>query len=600
VFGCLASFSWAARLRSLALALFATGLVATPLAGQVTDSTAVPDTVQADTTQADTTGPVLLPRLPSHVIAGPLPIGSRIVFNADSLDWLDAETLADLLLRVPGAYIARGGSYGQPEVMMRGGRGARALEIYWDGLPLHPIGRDSIYADATRVPLAFLERVEVLYRPSGLRVDLVSRRHATRATRSVVRVQRVGTDGAGYRGLLLHRYASGLGLTVGADANDTPGTTPVGGFQGLDLWLRLEYLPRPGVGAAAQYWLAATERPGGQLPSGGTIVGRDFTNRYQQLTMFVDRTVDGRGLRIDGIVGSTSSSGDSGVEKNTLRHAALLGTYRQSTWSATGAVRFQSERAPTTVELGLGWTPLTPLTLAARLESAHYEGGRSGRHLLGSASLAMPLGFWLRGAVELGDAPQAPALLADTAQQTLDAGAFVGWRARWARLEAGLTRRDAYPPLPPPELDLIESLSPTPTSDYVTVQGSVSPLGGLTLGGWFEHPLTGGADFAPPYHGLATASFRSKFWRTFPSGAFDLHLAVQLESWSTGTAGINESGPIELRGASFINVLAQIEIAGFQLYWHMRNFTAVQETFVPGYPYGRAQQRFGALWTFDN
>lgn len=594
--GCSASFSWAARLRSPSLAASATWVIAVGLAGQVPDSTAVRDTVQADTTK-----PVLLPSLPSHVISGPLPVGSRIVFSPDSLDWLDAETLADLLLRIPGAFIARGGSYGQPEVPMRGGRGARALEIFWDGLPLPPVGRDSIYADATRVPLAFLERVEVLYRPSSLRVDLVSRRHSARATRSVVRVQRVDNDGAGYRGLLLHRYASGLGLSVGADANDTPGSTAAGNFQGLDLWFRLEYLPRSGIGAAAQYWLAATERPGGDLPSGGAIVGRDVTTRYQQLTMFVDRTVDGQGLRVDGIVGSTSSSGDSGVEKITLRHAALLGAYRRPTWSASGALRFQSERVPTAVELGLGWTPVTPLTLAARFESAHYDGGRSGRRALGSASLMLPLGFWLRGAVDLGDGPEAPTLLSDTAQQTFDAGAFVGWRARWARLEAGLTRRDGYAPLPPPELDLIDGLSPSPVSDYVTVQGSVSPIGGLAIGGWFEHPLQGGADFAPPYHGLATASFRSKFWRTFPSGAFDLHLAVQLESWSTGTAGTDASGGrIELPGASFINVLAQIEIAGFQLYWHLRNSSAAEQTFVPGYPYGRALQRFGALWIFDN
>jgi len=561
----------------------------------VPDSTAVPDSAQADTS-----GPALLPRLPTQVIAGPLPIGSRIVFTSDSLDWLDTETLADLLLRVPGAYVARGGSYGQPEVPMRGGRGARSLEIFWDGLPLDAIGRDSLYADATRVPLAFVEQVEVLYRPAGLRVDLVSRRHAARETRSVVRVQRVGNDGAGYRGLLLHRYASGLGLTLGADANDTPGTTPVGSYQGLDLWFRLEYLPHPGIGAAAQYWLATTERPGGALPSGGTIVGRDYTRRYQQLMLFVDRTVEGQGLRIDGIVGSTSSNGDSGVEKITLRQVALLGTYRRTTWSASGGVRFESERTPIAVELGLGWTPVTPLTIAARFDAARYAGDRAGHRLLGSASLSMPLGFWLRGSVDLGDLPQAPSLLSDSAQRTVDAGGFLGWQSGWARLEAGLTRRDAYTPLAAPELGQIEEMTPSPVADFVTVQGSVSPVGGLRLGGWFEHPLADGPDFAPPYHGVTTASFRSKFWRTFPSGAFDLHLAVQLESWSAGTAGRNVGGPVELPGASFFNVLVQIEIAGFQLYWHMRNINGSRRSYVPGYPYGQALQRFGARWVFDN
>lgn len=599
MFGSSASFSWRARGRSPALAtITVAALAAATLAGQEPDSAAAA-VQEADSAAADT-AVTLVPRLPTQAIPGPLPIGSRIVFTTDSLAWLGAETLADLLARVPGVYVARGGAYGQPEVPMLGGRGARTVEIYWDGVPLDPLGRDSLYADATRVPLAFVERVEVLYRPTTLRVDLVSERHAARATKSVVRIQRGEFDGAGYRGLFLHRYASGVGITLGADANETNGLTSASGFQGLDLWLRLEYVPQPGVGTALQYWQATTEREGGELPEGGALLARNVTHRYRTLTMFVDRMVDGRGLRLEGLVGSTSSSGDSGLPTVTMRHAALSAIYRTPTWSATGTARVRSNRIPLAAELGLGWTPWTPLTLAARLEMARYDTGWTGVRALGSASIALPLGFWLRGSVDLGDELQAPALQADTAARTLDAGAFVGWRSSRVHLEAGMTRRDAYAPVAPPELDQIPALSAVPSSQYVTVQGAISPVGGLAVGGWFAHPVSGSADFAPPNHGTVTASFRSKFWRTFRSGAFDMKLSVQLESWSTGTAGLDVSGPIELPGASFINTSVQVQIAGFHLYWHMRNFTGARESFVPGYPFGQALQRFGARWVFTN
>jgi hypothetical protein len=596
------SSSWRARGRSPALATVAVAaLAAATLAGQEPDSSAAATTLggqDPDSAAADTATRVA--PLPTQVIPGPLPIGSRVIFTADSLAWLGAETLSDLLARVPGVFVARGGSYGRPEVPMLGGRGARTLEIYWDGVPLDALGRDSLYADATRVPLAFVERVEVLYRPAGLRVDLVSQRHAARATKSIVRIQRGEFDGAGYRGLFLHRYASGLGLAVGADANETNGATSASGFQGLDLWLRLEYVPRAGIGAAMQYWQATTEREGGDVPSGGTLLARNVTRRYQQLTMFVDRIVDGRGLRIEGFVGSTTADGDSVVDPHTMRHAALTAIYRTPTWSATGTARVRSDRIPLATEIGLGWTPWTPLTLGARLEAARYGTGWTGARLLGTASLKLPLGLWLRGAVDVGDELEAPALQADTSRKTLDVGAFVGWSRSRFHLEAGMTRRDAYAPLAPPELAQIPALAPAAESNYATLSGSLSPVAGVTLGGWYEHPVAGGADFAPPNHGTVTASFRSKFWRTFRSGVFDMRLAVQLESWSTGTAGVDAAGPIVLPGASFINTSIQVQIAGFQIYWHMRNFTGAQESFVPGYPYGAALQRFGARWVFDN
>ena len=77
--------------------------------------------------------------------------------------------------------MARGGLYGQAEIVLYGGRGPAALEVYWDGAPYLPVGRDSVYLDPGRIPLAPLERVDVIVLPATLRIYLVTRRQASSA-----------------------------------------------------------------------------------------------------------------------------------------------------------------------------------------------------------------------------------------------------------------------------------------------------------------------------------------------------------------------------------------------------------------------------------
>src|SRR5438093_474956 len=151
-------------------------LVAVGAAAQV-DSTARRDTLARDSTAPtpkDTTTrdtlPHYLPVFPQAIPAGPLPRGTRYTFNADSLIFSNVQTLSDLLAHIPGVYVARGGIYGAGEIVMYGGRGAAGLEIYWDGVPYLPLGRDSVVLDPARISLAPLERSEVIVLPASLRV----------------------------------------------------------------------------------------------------------------------------------------------------------------------------------------------------------------------------------------------------------------------------------------------------------------------------------------------------------------------------------------------------------------------------------------------
>jgi len=168
-------------IRAVLFATLALAAVATSVAAQA-------DTTQRDTTAAgqqvgdsapprpDTTE-MLLPTFTPVIAPGPLPRGARYTFTDDSLLLLSSQTLSDLLNHIPGVYIVRGGWYGQPEIALYGGRGPASFEIFVDGVPYLPLGRDSIYVDPARISLAAYERVDVLVMPGALQVFLVSRHH---------------------------------------------------------------------------------------------------------------------------------------------------------------------------------------------------------------------------------------------------------------------------------------------------------------------------------------------------------------------------------------------------------------------------------------
>src|SRR5437762_799041 len=167
-------------------------LVAVGAAAQV-DSTARRDTLARDSTAPppkDTTTrdtvPHYLPVFPQAIPAGPLPPGTRYTFNADSLIFSNVQTLSDLLAHIPGVYVARGGIYGAGAIVMYGGRGAAGLEIYWDGVPYLPLGRDSVFLDPARISLAPLGRLDVGVLPAALRGCLVTVRQRSTDTASQV------------------------------------------------------------------------------------------------------------------------------------------------------------------------------------------------------------------------------------------------------------------------------------------------------------------------------------------------------------------------------------------------------------------------------
>lgn len=544
---------------------------------------------------------------------GPLPAGTRYAYDADSLLLNSVLTLSDLLARVPGVYIARGGFYGTPEPVIYGGRGAQGLEVYWDGVPYLPLGRDSVWLDVARIPLSPLERIEVVILPAALRVYLVSRRADSTNPETDIGIQTGDANAAGYRGTFARRWRSGWGLALKADLHATDGfaSTPTTEFRGTDLWARLDYVPSPHYGATLQLASTSWERSAGA----NSVDARDVVRNDQSVALFWQHRPDGLGPRVELIAATskinadTALAPDSGTAR-TLASNALYQTLLRAQWTwpranVQAAANVGVNRIPLTLDVAAAWSPLRPLTLAADARRANYSAGRSGDRAHLAAGLALPWGISLRGDAAFGHEVSAPAVSTDSAQSATDLSWAVRWDRSWLTLEGGTGRRDGFSAFGfAADMDPVRSLAPTPITDYVHGFASIRAVPGLTLSGWYFHPVGGGADFEPPHHARYAATFHSRFWRKFRSGAFAFRAELAAESWSAagaGFGGLDSTGAVlPLQGGTFLDTNLEIQLLSFTLYWTIRNVNQMRTGYVADRPLRRSYQYYGARWTFRN
>ena len=577
-------------------------------------------TRRADTTVADPPT-YWLPTFPTTTTPGPLPWGVRTVFDADSLRFLGALTLADLLIRIPGVYIARGGFYGQAEVAFYGGRGGAGIELYWDGMPFRPAGRDSVFLDVGRIALAPLERVEVVRAPDRLRVDLITHNIPDTDARTGVVITTGDMDIGTYQAAFGRRWRSGLGLLLAANFASLNGdgitTTD---FRQSDVWLKLEYVPRPTIGGSYQLVRSDARRDSSRLVDPWEGDRRDGIWRA-----FLASRADGLGWRVDGSV-TTSSVEDrvtvdetvsvvvaDRVSQTTLQ---LRHTWPRAAMTLVGRLGYGDR--PRQVEWTGGWLPLPWLHLAGSARLEGHDDDRSASRFAGSVGLRLPVGFSARGEIVAGDQISAPRWPSDEPQRTLDWTGALRWDSKFAAVEIARVERDPFRPLGAPAgLQPVDSLGLTPLTQMLTVHAWVRPAPGFTLSVWYADPVRGGGDFEPPTHARYAATFSSKFWRVFRSGAFALRAEVAAESWSGGgPAGITVDTTQKchcitpsgrppglttqrvLPPGTFVDYQVEMQIVGVTLFWHMRNGNAMRSSYVPGLPFPTIVQFYGARWSF--
>lgn len=574
---------------------------------------------QADTTRAAGTPRQiwaysergLVPTLPPQVAPGPLTPGSRYSFTRDSIVWSGAQTVAELLAAVPGVYLARAGFLGLPEYVAYGGRGAAALELYWDGVPLYPLGPDSVHLDLGRIPLNYLSQVDVEVLPGTLRVYLVSERHQATQTRSLIRVLSGDFRTASYTGLFQHRWPTGLGLDLAGNFLGTRGGSgPNRNDQWFDAWAKVEWLPTGAAGLSYQIRRqqydrdpVTQSRDPGAVPVTERLRAQHGARTDAWFTIFASSRLWGMGWGAEAGLGLSSWTNDSVLGERHLRQAYFAARYRAPTLGLEVSGRLADSGVPLRGELRAGWVLVPGLMVSGDVRWAAHPARR--RSLLARAAAALYRGpFWASGEIAYQDAVQAPALQDDTAQLAVDRSVKLGIARGPVSGFVGLVQRDAYRPLPFAELRVVPAANPTPKTLNLVAALRLQPIEPLVLEGWYADvidPPGGAVDFQPPSHARVQLTFRSKFWRTFRSGAFDLKLQASVESWSTGVAGAtSDGGPIALKGVTYSEALVAFQIVDFTMFWTLKDALNVRQQYVPGLGYPSNAQLFGVRWEFTN
>jgi hypothetical protein len=582
-------------------ALSAAGTAAAQADSTRRDTTAVSDTAARDTL------PALLPVFAPDIAPGPLPRGMRYTFTVDSLLLTSARTLSDLLSHIPGVYVVRGGWFGQAEIVLYAGRGAASVDVFWDGVPYLPLGRDSLYLDPARIPLAPLERIDVVLLPAALQVYLVSARPRSTATRTMVGILTGKQDIAEYRGGFSTRTRSGFGASIVVDWSSIgPGiagntTTP---FGASDIWLKFDYVPTGGrVGASFQILSSSWHRTSSTT---GPVEGWRQDRHDRFLRLFFAQRDDGLGYRVTTTLTTSAISHDTLIGDRTVSAATVEASQTWPHATIVGIARVGAAHLPQQLEARGGWLPFSWFTVAGQVRQSFYEGQRAGLRGFVSAGLTLPFGFSARAEAAWQHDVQAAFIVSDSVQQVADVAAWLRFDHPRLTVEVGRGRRDPFAPLGfAGGIGPIDSLPPTPATEFLAAHGSLEILHGLRLSGWYYNPITGGGAFEPPQHARLSAAFYSKFWRVFKSGIFALRAEAAVESWSRSRlGGIDADSTRVIRraigGASFVDTNVEMQLAGVTLFWTVQNINLMRSSYLEGLGFPKSAQQYGARWFFTN
>ncbi len=595
--------------RLAGLALLTLALAVTPLAAQIPQDTIPADTLQRDTVntterylEAQTAVGVRLPVLPHLGAEGPRAPLSRVVLERDSIDWALAETVGDLLQRVPGVYLWRAGWLGRTEYPNYQARGPGSVEYLLDGMPYLPIGPDSVGVDPSFFSLSLFERVDIERWPGLLRVYLYTRRHRLKAPGSRIGISSGDKEVARYSAALERRYLSGMGFGMGGERMVAPTATGESSdFDITNIWLMLGYIPSDRLGFQAQLLNSTPDRKR-FIDQGDTLELALKGRRSDALLRGFWRSRPGdQGLRVDVLFGRTAWKGMGFSDE--IRQGGVSVGWRSPTVGLTARALNRSRFTPWDFRADAGWAPTEGVSLSGEAGFQTHDRDRRSRWVGIRGGLDLPLGVVAAASLRSGSIVAAPTLLTDAAQQVTDWQTSLRWERRWAALELGYAQTDAFrPPSYRPFLPQIAGLAEASKTEWVTVNWRLAPKQWFTLEGWYSDP-TGSStpDGLPATHSLTTATIRSKFWRTFPSGIFDLKAQVSYESFGDGVIGRDSAGAaIALPGASFWRTMIEIRLDKFILYWDRYNLQASRKTYVPRFGILNFGSTFGVRWEFTN
>ncbi|HTL06566.1 MAG TPA: Plug domain-containing protein [Gemmatimonadales bacterium] len=614
--------------------LFAAG--AAGLEAQVVDTTRA-DSLRADTTdytaaflKAQQEAKRLIATAPRIGAGALLPAGSRIIIERDSLLWLGAETVSDLLTRVPGVFLLRGGWAGRPELPAYQAHGATSVSYLFDGVPLLPLGQDSVMIDPSMLPLSLVDRVEIERLPGQLRVWLFTRRNDRSAPYSRIGIASGDLQIARYQGYLEKRSSRGPGFAAAFDHFAVPVQQgELGEYSNTQTMLRLDYVKSGKRGAELSAWRSGPDREPVVADNGDTLSLARHGSRYD-ITGRVFLAPGGQGLgpRID-LIASRSQYRDE-IQQDTAQvitdikdslgavtgqdttlditdhhrgvtQLAALAAYRLAAASLEGSLFWRSAWTPWELRVRGATAPVRWISLSLDAAYLKHEHSRTSKWLIARAGVTLPAGFTASAAWRKGSEVIAPMLEDEQAQDLDDRSVSLAWHSSFADLEGTFTTNAGFQPLGYAQYPALVQLAATTRADWITVSGRLSPRQWLVLSGWYNRPRTGQPEGQPPDHALVSAAIQSKFLPTFKSGIFGLRIAISAEHWGTGVLGQDSAGTaVTLPGATHYRGWIGLQIGSFWAYYDLYNMQNGTFGYVPGLLMPKYISTFGVRWEFSN
>ncbi|MGH7584216.1 MAG: TonB-dependent receptor plug domain-containing protein, partial [Gemmatimonadales bacterium] len=422
---------------------------------------------------------VRLRPLPHAGTATVLPPGGRIVLTRDSIDWAVAGDLGELLARVPGVYLERGGWLTAPDQPNYLGLGAGSVEYYLDGVPWRPIGVDSVAADPSIMPLGFLDRVEIEPTPGMLRVFLFTRAHDRESPRTKIGAAQGDRGTSRYFGSFERRYVNGLGLGLAADYLSL--NRNGAGFGGGNIasgWAQFGYVPSPHFGVQAQL---VTERVSRNLlmddAATDTLARQvDGTRTDEQLRASWHGRSDGLGSSLDLIAAHSSWASDSAPGKVGIGTLGGIFAVRHPTWSSQVSLWHDTQWMPLDARFEAGIAPMGWFSSTVETAMQSYGAGR--RAVWGQVRIGLrgPAGLSAGAAIGGGQRLLTPAIAAAKPQRFTDAEVNAAFTSRLLTIDAAYRWNDAWRPVAFPEFMAIDSYAPLPDIHWVTGHARLSPL----------------------------------------------------------------------------------------------------------------------------
>jgi hypothetical protein len=582
-----------------------------PPVDTLADSTAVRDSTTTDRLLAlEGRDRERLPVL-SRVGFGDLqPTGSRLVLNRDSIDWAAARTVGELLAASTPGYLWRAGWLVTAEMPTVLGGGATSVDYVFDGLPVLPLGPDSIAVDPSLWSLDLIDRVEVERSPGRLRVFLWSRQHDRAAPATRIGIATGDRAFARYLASFAKRYNSGIGVALAADyVNVDPPQGGSGGGHITNGFAQLSWQPSPRYGVQLTTRVTAPSRdvllrdsdapeafPDTLDPG---LVGRRTDT---ELRFGWRQSEDQFGWHGDAWLARSSWKSDSADQDQDVGTIGTIIGYRRPASSAEFQLLHRTEWTPVDSRLALGWAPRSWLSGAVEGVYQRHDGDRRSRWMTTRLGLELPRGIRIGATMSHGERVDAPAL------SDLEAASFsayegsVGLGLGPLEVEGRITSTDVRTPLATRPFVAIATLARQPRTEWLGLSARLAPTNWFAIASHYEHPQGFQIpDGVPPHHAWTTATINSRFLHNFPSGIFRLKAQAVVETWSPGVIGRDALGePIALPGLTFVRGILQLQIGSFIAYWDRVNFQATDGGTVPGYQLFRLGSSYGVRWQFSN